>query len=777
MNSCPPAAERPDLAGLWAKSDGTTLAAHTGQVLQVLARHMRLRPHLPARYGCPDLWRLAFWAAVLHDLGKAAVGFQGRLRDPRRKWRHRHEVLSLLFLPLVPLAEPDRAWVALAVVTHHRDWDPIHNDYCQVEEDPDAAVLPALAAEVTPEAIALLVGWLQACVPGHAAAVGVDPPPPGWPGDPQHVAEQLARRGAEPIRTALAACQHLVRQLRRLPADHPDVLAATFLRGLLLAADHAGSAGAEPARPAAEVLEGAGQALGLAGDGLYPHQELCRRSQGSVLLTAPCGLGKTEAALLWAAARVPPPARVYYVLPFQASLNAMYRRLSGHFPGAVGLEHGRSAHALRRQYMDQEYTPAEATRLARQARDLARLGGYSVRVASPYQLLKAAYRLPGYEAALLELEGALIILDEIHAYDPYRTGLILGFMAYLRQRYGCRFCVMSATLPPVLLPHLEGLLGPLACIRAAPADVDRLRRHRLHLRDGDLLPGGLEPIRQAARAGQAVLVCLNTVNRAQQVYQALAADLRPEGIGVTLLHSRFTHRDRNQKERILTRTLARPHVLVATQVVEVSLDVDFDLLFTDPAPLEALIQRFGRVNRPGRGQVLRPPAPVTVFREPAGGSGVYPPEYIRSALDRLAPMDGQVLDEGAVAGWLAAIYSGPTAAQWQRLLAEGVQAIQDGCLRGLRPFAASPELVEQFYKAFDGTEVLPAALEAEYRELREESALAAGELLVPIRERQLACLHRAGLVRAGGGWPRVVGAPYSAEYGLQLDPAREGDSP
>ncbi|MGH3874108.1 MAG: hypothetical protein ACRDSR_21845 [Pseudonocardiaceae bacterium] len=115
--------------------------------------------------------------------------------------------------------------------------------------------------------------------------------------------------------------------------------------------------------------------------------------------------------------------------------------------------------------------------------------------------------------------------------------------------------------------------------------------------------------------------------------------------------------------RFGTRQPRRPGILVATQVVEVSLDVDFDVLYTSGAPLDALVQRFGRVNRLG----ARPPAPVVVhqpaYRPRRGGGpaeyadGVYEAEPTRLAMDLLIRHDGHIVDERDVLGWLNEIYA------------------------------------------------------------------------------------------------------------------------
>nr|BBH92264.1 hypothetical protein KTA_04630 [Thermogemmatispora argillosa] len=147
------------------------------------------------------------------------------------------------------------------------------------------------------------------------------------------------------------------------------------------------------------------------------------------------------------------------------------------------------------------------------------------------------------------------------------------------------------------------------------------------------------------------MACCNTVERAQRLYQRLRQVLAAEQ--VLLLHSRFTARDRQVREaQILERAEvgARQQALalVATQVVEVSLNLDLDTIYTDPAPLEALVQRFGRVNRAGSKGIV----PVHVFRSPQDGQGIYLPGLVARTLRKLEQHQSQVIDEVALQHWL-----------------------------------------------------------------------------------------------------------------------------
>jgi CRISPR-associated endonuclease/helicase Cas3 len=180
----------------------------------------------------------------------------------------------------------------------------------------------------------------------------------------------------------------------------------------------------------------------------------------------------------------------------------------------------------------------------------------------------------------------------------------------------------------------------------------------------------------------------------------------------------------------------RPGLLVATQTVEVSLNVDFDALHTSGAPLEPLIQRFGRVNRLGE---LPAPAPVVVHdpvygprrNQPASeyADGVYEAEPTRLAGQILTRHAGEDLDEKVFGQWLDEIYATGWGLRWRSDVESHYHRFDEDYLRFKLPFDDRSHLADAFDQLFDGVEAVLERDVAEYRRLLDDRSAAAGRLL------------------------------------------------
>ena len=752
---------------IWAKSSGETLYDHTGNVLRALRSLQQRTPNLDEVVKAPDLWRWLVVAAAAHDLGKCCAGFQNAVHYGVR-FPFRHEIFSLLFLPALLQGDTptDLEWVSATIATHHKDIC-VAGQYTGEEQ---SRVTEQLSPEFFDRGLALLkIIWrdAQELFPNETADLDLCSLPAQSKGPWLALQEAL-----KPVRRL----DYTLKQERS--AYSTPLLIGRLLRGVMMMADHAGSAHVEFS--IAQSLGGVPQLRkrlpALAKDeNLFAHQLKISEVSGNCILTAPTGSGKTEAALLWAARNIAEAAGspvLFYVLPYQASMNAMLTRLDACFPTLVTLQHARAMQALYRMLMERN-TEGDAAVAAKRERNLASLHAKPIRVLSPYQLLKAAYQVKGHEALWTDMTGSLFIFDEIHAYDTSRLGLFLAQVRHLTRELGAKVLFMSATLPTVLRTLLTGVVGTPVSVQADETTYDRFCRHRICLLDGDLLDASTVAHIEARYArGESVLVVANTVARAQAVWRMLRS------CDPMLLHGRFhsDHRYAKEKNLLLDRGVGRaaskPTLLVATQVVEVSLNVDFDVLFTEAAPLEALLQRYGRVNR--KSQRERPEArPVYILKNVPEGQKIYERELVLQALDQLLAWDGCLLDERHVQTMLDVVYSGERGKRWISDVKRSMDCFDNTVLQTARPFYSDSEIGDKFEELFDGYAVVPCSEKEEFQRRQKEEPLTAPGLLVPISSAQFHRLAKLNQVQRLEDGTLVADCPYSLDVGLQLRPTKE----
>lgn len=572
-----------------------SLLHHTLDVVAMAQQYAERWPHLEKLAGNEDLFDDLIFAALLHDIGKAASGFQAMLRgEEEDTWQgYRHEILSSAVLATLPESRR-RQDVLVAVMTHHMGmndeaytgrslakYEPINDRWTPFSER--LAQLEAHWHELS----SLLADLKQRAPEDHEW--------PELPETPLDLADPFALLRVGEQRTSCRSRRNI---------ERPLPLTRIFLRGLLVGADHLASAAVteENARDKdiIDVLPRINQISPTTFDfTLNDHQTVCARTKGSVFLDAPTGSGKTEAALLWARANQSQEQsrHVFYVLPFTASINAMYKRLGDESlfgDAAVSFLHGGSSYFLYRWLTESEpeTDERETARRVRQARQQTKELYYPVKVVTPHQILMAFLGLKGWEKSLCEYSGGLFILDEIHTYEPSLSGLLFEMLRRLTGELGAKVCIMSATFPSVIREVLVEQIGEVSHVSLEPAERDRYNRHLVRIADGtvsDYLP----EIREKLASGLRVLVVLNTVDGAMECYEALKGSAQNS----CLIHGRLIERDRQNAEKRLMDKADPVDLLVGTQAIEVSLDIDFDTLYTDPAPLDALLQRFGRVNR------------------------------------------------------------------------------------------------------------------------------------------------------------------------------------
>ena len=285
------------------------------------------------------------------------------------------------------------------------------------------------------------------------------------------------------------------------------------------------------------------------------------------------------------------------------------------------------------------------------------LFGSAIKILTPHQLAAIAFGMKGYEAMLLDLKGC-VILDEIHTYTGVSQAIVLKLVQILKQ-LDCAIHIGTATMPTKLYQKITEELGDdILEEKLTPEELDDFDRHTLYKINSfeEVLP----LINQAIEEDKKVLVVYNRVARAQEAYLNLK-ELYPD-TPILLLHSRFKRGDRNFKEKLLLgldedgnpigefNTSTEACIVVSTQIVEVSLDISFDLMVTETAPIDALIQRFGRVNRKRTEDTIGKPKPIYVIAPPENKNDALPydVEVLQRSYDVLE--DSQVLKERDLQG-------------------------------------------------------------------------------------------------------------------------------
>ncbi len=370
---------------------------------------------------------------------------------------------------------------------------------------------------------------------------------------------------------------------------------------------------------------------------------------------APTGEGKTEAALALAhrIGALRGTDALYYALPTMATSNAMYIRVNKHLQERLGLDaRSRLVHGQAWLAQDDREAKVYSNGDDEEHPMLSWFGPLKKALLAPFgvgtidQAELAVLNVRHVALRAAGLAGKVVILDEVHAYDVYMTTIIERLLTWLHAM-GASVIVLSATLPLARRRALAEAWGgaelpadreecyPRLEVRsdagrhvAVPPSFQKerpIRLGRLDLADDEADVRAAWLLAQVREGGCACWIT-NTVAQAQEMFRSLKKQA-PEGLPLTLLHSRFPMAKREDIEKAIVNSYgpdssgARHGIVVGTQVLEQSLDLDFDVMASDLAPIDLLLQRAGRLHRhkrdgrPTEEAVLW----VNVARGPDGG--------------------------------------------------------------------------------------------------------------------------------------------------------------
>lgn len=324
----------------------------------------------------------------------------------------------------------------------------------------------------------------------------------------------------------------------------------------------------------------------------------------NTILLAPTGMGKTEFSYLWSNG-----TKFFYTLPLRTAVNQIFGRTKKIFgEGKAGILHSDAD-----VYILGEGGESGSMRVYELARQLSS----PAIVSTGDQFFPYALRPPAYEKIFAKFSYSRLIIDEVQAYDPKAAAIVVKFIEHIVQMGG-KFLLMTATLPDFirteLNKRLKGVEFKTLNLFEEDTELGKFSKHRVQLKiesykidqhsyDKETIQGIVN--KAIVNGGSRVLVVMNTVKQAQALFDDLIK-ISDGVVDVKLFHSRYTQSHRKSKEAELeyfignndnSRKNKCPKILVATQVVEASLDLDADYLYTELAPWDSLIQRMGRVFR------------------------------------------------------------------------------------------------------------------------------------------------------------------------------------
>ena len=501
-----------------------------------------------------NLYELVEKACIYHDLGKLNNQFQERISKGKKFNPSKevvHNILSLYFIDRKVFAsEEDYLKVAHSVINHH--------NYCNVFE------------EIREK-------------------------------------EELIKELLTPFNT-----QKVKKSTRNKLSEIIDNTESIKIKGYLHKCDYSASAG--------NVVEYPNDFLQQALNNLLVKwkkenedanwnelQRFCIENKNeNIIAIAQTGMGKTEAGLHWIG-----DTKGFFVLPLRTAINAIYDRVrtnileEQNIDTRLAILHSNSLeyyiNTLNQQTEDKE--KIDIMNYHKIGKELS----IPLNISTMDQLFDFVYKYQGYELKLTTLSYSKIVIDEIQMYGADLLAyLIYGLEKIVEQ--GGKVAILTATLPP----FVKDLLKKNIDFKENPnAFTSDMKRHNLKVIDTKI---NYEDIyekfiqNKKENKNNKILVVCNTVKKAQELYENLKSLVDKEELNI--LHSKFIRKDRLEKENQIikfgqtyneNKEIDKQNgIWISTSIVEASLDIDFDYLFTELQDLNSLFQRLGRCNRKGK---------------------------------------------------------------------------------------------------------------------------------------------------------------------------------
>ena len=691
-----------------AKSDPPeSLYSHTVNTIEVvrsLSNNFMLNEVIN---DCTDrFWALAGWSALLHDIGKIASGFQKSLVGCE-SWNYRHEILSSLFVQgLKNLSKFEQKIMILSIITSHKPLEEIKRDYSSEEKllfsnekgkeyfDEKTNELKSNLDEGEK-----LITTLQE----HLGNIGL--------ADDIRYNKESKLKFQNPVDIF---CDFDYNNYTR-----KKLKKSLLLKGFLNAADHLSSYGRYEINSYPKKMKNIFLDKIENFDELNALQKRIEEKELNKfnMIRAPTGSGKTEASLLWAKKRqnFTNGRRVYYLLPYQASINAMYLRFKELFGlDNVGALHGDVTHFIYKK--ETSHNKKSAKRIA----DLNKLIYKPLKVLTPFQLIKHFFGGKFFEKGIASMANSILLFDEIHSYDPRSMALILEMCDYCQKELDSDVLLMSATIPNFIEKKFSQKLSRFNNIEY---DYPKETRHNIRVRDSKIEDALNEIIENADKKNRVMIVC-NTISKSKEIARKIREKVKED---VSLIHSEFSRKDRSGMEK----KAKKSRILVGTQAIEVSLDLDYDIMFTELAPIDALLQRMGRVNRKGR----LDSAPIIVFSKTEKSKYIYAEEKLKKTLQTLIKYQNKTPFD--VLKLVNEVYENGYTEEEEKIFKKTNNIFKKLLSESTIPFYEHTSIQQDFYNLFDKIEVVPEYYKSEFiSSLEKEGFLESQEYIVSLSYRK-----------------------------------------
>ena len=566
-----------DVKNIYAKPD-KTLAQHNEEL------HIQKKKLIDLGYiNDNKIIELLEYSIEFHDIGKINSEFQVRVKENKKfdiSKEVAHNILSIHFIDKKDYDDKnDYESIAYAVFYHHRFGNG-DNDSIRADENTKKII--------------------------------------------ENLLSKLEEKGIKVIKKISPSL--------KLPNLHTD--RNIKLLGLLMKCDHSASGGYEIEYPN-DFLEDALNNLlnefkekDKSAD-WNNMQKFCKEnSDKNIIAIADTGMGKTEGGFLWGGNN-----KIFFVLPLRTAINAMYKRFDEviikgeNKEERVGLLHSNSLEYYlnnKKELVidDKDEKEMDILEYNKRGKHLS----LPITICTPDQIFNFILKYKGYESKLATLSYSKIILDEMQMYDAsLLAAVIFGITKIIEM--GGKIAIVTATFPPIIeyflnkylmkdnknvikdLDKPEEIVEEPIFIKKKFTNNEKIR-HNIVLIDDEI---GMEHIlwqfkknKKENKKSNKILVICNTIKKAQEIYLKLKEedDLKDK---INMLHSNFIREDREEKEKNILdfgkTEFDGEGIWISTSLVEASLDIDFDYLFTELQDLNSLFQRFGRCNRKGKKSV------------------------------------------------------------------------------------------------------------------------------------------------------------------------------